>query len=34
MSNEEYIRKEANLQVVMKVKKANEVRDVPKDYNE
>jgi hypothetical protein len=33
MSNEEYIRKEANLQVVMKVIEADEVRDVPKDYN-
>jgi len=34
MSNEEYIRKEANLQVVMKVIEADEVRGVPKDYSE
>jgi hypothetical protein len=33
MNNEEYIRKEANLQGVMRVKEANEVRDIPKDYS-
>lgn len=34
MISEEYIRKEANLQVVMKVIEADEVRGVPKDYSE
>jgi hypothetical protein len=34
MISEEYIRKAANLQVVMKVKEADEVRGVPKDDSE